>query len=279
MWPAAVTAYRELLGVVLRSCRERAGLSPTQMTKALGWYSSVKIAKFEAGAVKLPENELEDLIKLYEVGESDAEKLRYFGAKARQRPESGRVPTAPNTYRAFVAEAAEIKSYTESVIPTLAQTEDYAHALLATSLTTPPSEVGRAARERVEGQLPLTAPSPPTLHLITSEQALIRPVGGPSVHRAQLRHLSALAVLPNVTFQVIPLDRGEHSGLGTPFTTLRLEVPDFTTVYIEGLTGSTYFDDADDVDAYRLAFSRLAEVALDDSASARVLDRKIKEFG
>jgi Domain of unknown function (DUF5753)/Helix-turn-helix domain len=276
MGSVAVTAYRELLGVVLRSCRERAGMSPTGMTKALGWYSSVKIARIEAGAIRLPEEELEDLLKLYKVSVSDAEKLRVFGAKARQRPDA-RIQPVTNTYRAFVSEVAEIKSYTETVIPTLAQTEDYARTLLATSLTTPPSEVGREARERVETQQPLTSPNPPDLHIVTAEPALIRPVGGPFVHHAQLRHLRELAALPNVTFQVIPIDRGEHSGLGTPFTLLRLEVPEFTTVYVEGLTGSTYSDDADDVDAYRLAFSRLSEVALDDTASVRLLDRKIKE--
>ncbi|MBV9844900.1 MAG: helix-turn-helix domain-containing protein [Kutzneria sp.] len=271
-----MTAYRELLGVVLRSCRERAGMSPTQMTRTLGWYSSVKIAKIEAGTVKLPENELEDLLKLYEVADPEAAKLRYFGAKARNRPESGRMPTAVNTYRAFVSEAAEIKSYTEMVLPVLAQTEAYASALFATSLSTPPSEIGRLARERVACQLPLVSADPPSLHIVVGEPALLRPIGGPAVRRAQLEHLHELAGLSNVTFQVVPLDRGEHSGLGTPFTVLCLAIPEFTTVYTERLTGSAYSDAPEEVDAYQLAFRRISEVALNARDSVRVLDRVLE---
>ncbi|AHH93634.1 helix-turn-helix transcriptional regulator [Kutzneria viridogrisea] len=274
MGQAAVTAYRELLGVVLRSCRERAGLSPTQTTKTLGWYSGVKIAKIEAGAVKLPESELADLLRIYRVEERDAARLRVFGELARQRPDA-RAHSPVSTFRAFVTESAEIRCYTESVVPNLAQTEDYAYSLLATSLSTPPSEVGRTARERVAAQEVLSSPGAPRLHLVTAEPALLRPVGGPLVHRAQLTHLRGLADLPNVTFQVIPLDRGEHSGLGVPFTLIRLAVPEFSTVHVENLTGATYADSPAEVDAHGLAFRRLTEAALDAERSLALLDRLI----
>ncbi|HTI19677.1 MAG TPA: helix-turn-helix transcriptional regulator [Kutzneria sp.] len=276
MGSAAVAAYRELLGAVLRSCREKAGMSPTQATKQLNWYSSVKIARLEAGAIKVPESELERMLELYEVPGGEAEKIRFFGLKARERP--SRVMASESTLRAYVAEASEIKTYTDQLLPDLTQTVDYANALLATSLRTAPSDVGREARERVAAQQPLTDASPPDLHIVTGEPALLRPVGGQRVLRTQLEHLRDLIERPNVTFRVIPIDHGEHAGLGTAFTLLTLAVPAFTTVYTESLTAISYADSQDEVDAYQLAFRRLTEAALPAEDSAKLLDRRIDEL-
>ncbi|GAA3439692.1 helix-turn-helix domain-containing protein [Kutzneria kofuensis] len=276
MGSAAVAAYRELLGAVLRSCREKAGMSPTQATKLLNWYSSVKIARLEAGAIKVPESELERMLELYEVPDGEAEKIRFFGMKARERP--SRVTASESTFRAYVAESSVIKTYTDQLLPDLTQTVDYANALLSTSLRTAPSDVGREARERVEAQRPLTSATPPDLHIVTGEPALLRPVGGRLVLRMQLEHLRGLIERPNVTFRVIPIDRGEHAGLGTAFTLLTLAVPAFTTVYTESLTAVSYADSPDEVDAYQLAFRRLTEAALPEEDSAKLLDRRIDEL-
>ncbi|MFC0429502.1 helix-turn-helix transcriptional regulator [Kutzneria buriramensis] len=276
MGSAAVAAYRELLGAVLRSCREKAGMSPTQATKSLGWYSSVKIARLEAGAIKIPEDELERMLELFGVPAGEAEKIRFFGVKARERP--SRVTPSESTLRAFVAEASEVRTYADQLLPELTQTVDYAYALLSTSLRTAPSDVGREARERVEAQRPLTSVQPPDLHVVVGEPALLRPVGGRLVLRNQLEHLRALVDRPNVTFRVIPIDHGEHAALGMAFTLITLAVPAFTTVYTEGLTATSYADAPDEVDAYKLAFRRITEAALPEEDSAKLLDRRIDEL-
>lgn len=276
MGSAAVAAYRELLGAVLRSCRERAGMSPTQATKLLTWYSSVKIARLEAGAIKVPEEELERMLELYRVPAGEAEKIRFFGQKARERP--SRMMASESTFRAYVAEASEIRTYADQLLPDLTQTVDYANALLSTSLRTAPSDVGREARERVEAQRPLTSASPPDLHIVIGEPALLRPVGGRLVLRTQLEHLRGLIERPNVTFRVIPIDHGEHAALGLAFTLIAMAVPAFTTVYTEGLTAISYADAPDEVDAYRLAFRRLTDAALPVEDSAKLLDRRIDEL-
>ncbi len=276
MGSAAVAAYRELLGAVLRSCREKAGMSPTQATQALSWYSSVKIARLEAGAIKVPADELERMLALFQVPAGEAEKIRYFGEKARERP--SRVTASESAFRAYVAEASEISTYADQLLPDLTQTVDYANALLGTSLRTAPSDVGREARERVEAQRPLTSAAPPELHIVVGEPALLRPVGGRLVLRRQLEHLRTLVERPNVTFQVILIDHGEHAALGLPFTMITMAVPAFTTVYTEGLTAVSYADAPEDVDAYRLAFRRLTEAALPAEDSAKLLDRRIDEL-
>jgi len=276
MGSAAVAAYRELLGAVLRSCREKAGMSPTQATKLLNWYSSVKIARLEAGAIKVPEDELERMLALFQVPAGEAEKIRFFGEKARERP--SRVTASESAFRAYVAEASEISTYADQLLPDLTQTVDYANALLGTSLRTAPSDVGREARERVEAQRPLSSATPPELHIVVGEPALLRPVGGRLVLRRQLEHLRSLVERPNVTFRVIPIDHGEHAALGLSFTMITMAVPAFTTVYTEGLTAVSYADAPDEVDAYRLAFRRLTEAALPAEDSAKLLDRRIDEL-
>ncbi|QUQ69771.1 helix-turn-helix domain-containing protein [Kutzneria sp. CA-103260] len=276
MGSAAVAAYRELLGAVLRSCREKAGMSPTQATKLLSWYSSVKIARLEAGAIKVPADELERMLALFQVPAGEAEKIRFFGEKARERP--SRMTASESAFRAYVAEASEISTYADQLLPDLTQTVDYANALLGTSLRTAPSDVGRETRERVEAQRPLTAATPPELRIVVGEPALLRPVGGRVVLRMQLEHLRGLVERPNVTFQVILIDHGEHAALGLPFTMITMAVPAFTTVYTEGLTAVSYADAPDEVDAYRLAFRRLTEAALPAEDSAKLLDRRIDEL-
>ncbi|MFI9381112.1 helix-turn-helix domain-containing protein [Kutzneria sp. NPDC052558] len=276
MGSAAVAAYRELLGAVLRSCREKAGMSPTQATKLLNWYSSVKIARLEAGAIKVPADELERMLALFGVPAGEAEKIRFFGEKARERP--SRVTASESAFRAYVAEASEISTYADQLLPDLTQTVDYANALLGTSLRTAPSDVGREARERVEAQRPLTSANPPELRIVVGEPALLRPVGGRLVLRRQLEHLRSLIERPNVTFRVILIEHGEHAALGLPFTMITMAVPAFTTVYTEGLTAVSYADAPDEVDAYRLAFRRLAEAALPVEDSAKLLDRRIDEL-
>jgi hypothetical protein len=107
---------------------------------------------------------------------------------------------------------------------------------------------------------------------------LDRPVGGQAVFRAQLEHLRELSDLPNITLQVIPTHKGEHVALGTPFTLIHLDVPEFSVAYLEGLTDANYLDHPMETKVYRLAFDRLRVTALDDRDSVKLLDRRIKEI-
>jgi hypothetical protein len=278
MGTPAVTAYRVLLGLLLRNYRERSGLTPTELAKRLKWYGVGKASKVEAGAVRLAEHELDVLMEMYDVSGAEAEKVREFGAEARKRPQTGRVPAWKDTYEVFEAHASEIKSYSESVLPGALQTDDYARALLSMSLTIPPADVARHARERSQRQELLTADTPPAFWLVVSESLLYRPVGGPEVFRAQLVRLRELAELPHVTVQVLPQERGEHVALGSPFTIVHLALPPFTVAYLEGLTDANYLDREEEIKVYRLAFDRLRVTALDDRASAALLDRRIEEM-
>ncbi|SDC72725.1 helix-turn-helix domain-containing protein [Actinokineospora iranica] len=274
----ATTAYRVVLGIFLRSIRERVGLTPTEVAHGFGWYGVGKVSKIEAGTVRLGEEELDRLLTLYEVTGPEADKLREFGTEARKRTSPGRTPAWGETYKVLEAQAAEIKHYRETVLPGTVQTEDYARALLSMSLTTPPAEVGRTARERAKRQELLTSGNPPGFWLVVAEPVLLRPVGGTDVFRAQLLRLRELVELPHITFQVLPFGKGEHHAIGTPFTLLRLALPTLSVAYLEGLTDANYLDHPKAAEVYTLAFDKLRVTALDDRESANLLDQRINEL-
>ncbi|MEU0684208.1 helix-turn-helix domain-containing protein [Streptomyces albogriseolus] len=94
----------------------------------------------------------------------------------------------------------------------LLQTPEYARALL--SMRRPAysaEEVERFIAARVARRSVFDRD--PALGFILEEWTLRRPLGGREVLRAQLEHLLAVARLPTVELQVMPMDRQEHAGV------------------------------------------------------------------
>ncbi|MEU5587684.1 Scr1 family TA system antitoxin-like transcriptional regulator [Streptomyces chrestomyceticus] len=52
-----------------------------------------------------------------------------------------------------------------------------------------------------------------TMWPVVTEDVLLQQVGGPTVVRAQLEHLPAMAEEPNVTVQASPFSPGAHAGM------------------------------------------------------------------
>src|SRR5258708_26964908 len=83
-------------------------------------------------------------------------------------------------------------------------------------------------------QAVLTRAMPVHLWVVLDEAALRRPVGGPDVMRGQLEHLIEVSARPNVTLQIIPLERGGHAAAGGPFSIPRFRERDLPHVaYLE----------------------------------------------
>jgi Domain of unknown function (DUF5753) len=90
---------------------------------------------------------------------------------------------------------------------------------------------------RLKRQDLLTSPEPPRVWSVIDEAALRRPVGGRSVMRGRLRHLTQIAELPRVTIQVVPFGSGAHAAASSSFSILRFAEPELPdVVYIELLT-------------------------------------------
>lgn len=175
---------------------------------------------------------------------------------------------------ASIQEAAvAIRTFEIQYVPGLLQTPAYARAVVERGLPTAPSrEVERRVELRVRRSALLRRTAPPQLWAILDESVLLRVLESREVMREQLAHLVAMAALPHVTVQIVPLDVTNASSPAIPVTYLRfggLDLPDI--VYLEHIRSATFLEDRDETEEYRVTLDRLADEALDPRASLAML--------
>ena len=173
------------------------------------------------------------------------------------------------TYVGLEAEAISISDYHSHLIAGLLQVESYAREIF--KVAEPPLDaaiIEQRVEARIRRQVLLTQDSGPLFHAILDEGALRRPVGGANVMQAQMQRIIEVASLPKVTFQVIPLGIGAHPGMDSNFAILGFEESTVNdVVYVEGLIGNLYLENAAELERYKRIFTRLGSIALshDDS--------------
>jgi transcriptional regulator with XRE-family HTH domain len=258
------------LGAAIRRHREAAGMTQEYLAGLVN-YSSGWLANVETGhlcpqrqsvvelekVLGLPEKVLLDIFELvkYEEPHPVISFERYTDAESR---------------------AAVIRQYHALVVPGLLQTPDYARALIAAGRPSArPETVESLVAARLERQDILARDDPPTLWLVIDETALLRPVGGPEVHRAQLDVLWEAARRPGVTVQVIPLATGAHAGLTGAFTILSFtDEPDLA--YTEDHERGHFHERPELVHGWFAAYQAL-HLVTETAATSLELIRRIRE--
>jgi transcriptional regulator with XRE-family HTH domain len=268
-----------LLGSQLRRLREAAGITPERASHELR-ASRSKISRLETGKVKFKVRDVEDLLSLYGVTDEQqrAEALtlaRQSNAPDWWRKYSDILPGWFETYLGLESAASTIRSFEIQFVPALFQTADYARAVTRLGhKAAPAGEIEDRVALRLKRQDLLSRPEPPVVWSVIDEAVLLRPVGGPAVMRAQLRHLVEAAKMPHVTFQVVPFGLGAHAGAGGSVTVLRFAeqaLPD--VVYIEQLTSAIYLEQRPDVEHYLEVMDQLSGDALAPAATIRFLEQ------
>jgi transcriptional regulator with XRE-family HTH domain len=277
--PVGATVLRMLLGAQLRRFREAAGLTAERAGFEIR-ASRSKISRMETGRAGFKTRDVSGLLTLYGVID-ERERARLLALAAQSSgPDwwveySDILPGWFESYLGLESAAAIIRSFEIQFVPGLFQTEEYARAVIQLGgRPTPAAEVERLVNLRVKRQELLARVDPPRIWSVLDEGVLRRPVGGPAVLRAQLRHLSEVANMPHVTLQVVPFDRGGHAGAGEAFTVLRFteqDLPD--VVYIEQLAGAVYLDRRWDVEPYLDLMDRLSSEALSPAATMRFIEQ------
>jgi hypothetical protein len=262
------------LGETLRTLRKRAGREPRAVEQELRWYSG-KVSRVEAGTRVPVAAEIDRLAQLYELSDDERGTLHLMADAARKRESSARVADFAQTYVTLERGATEIKYYDSELIHALAQTEDYARAVLETSAA---GQVDERLIDRVARRSILIGDRAPSFSMLLGEASLHRMVGGASVLRGQLSHLLELARLPNVSIRILPFAAGAHRAMGVGFTFVRLGTPNIARVYIEGLTDATYIHETDETSEYEHGFEQLWARAADDDESATILRRRIEQL-
>ena len=274
---------RILLGSQLRRLREAKGITREDAGYTIR-ASESKISRMELGRVSFKERDVTDLLSLYGVeDETERSALLSLVREANQagwwHSFSDAMPNWFQTYVGLEEASALIRLYEVQFVPGLLQTEDYMRSLM--TLNRPNldrGEVDRRINVRMHRQKLIEDAEGPRLWAIVDEAALRRPVGGPTVMRAQIQRLIEAADMPNVILQVMPFRFGGHAAESGAFTILRFpeqDLPD--VVYLEQLTSALYLDKRDDVDQYLQVMERLSVDSQTPGHSVELLSELLKE--
>jgi transcriptional regulator with XRE-family HTH domain len=274
------TVRRRRLGAELRRYREAAGLTIDAVAERMDCSAS-KISRLETGQTGASPRDVRDMLVLYHVGQAELEDLMDVARETRQRGwwrPYGSILTG--AYVAFEAAASAIRSYEAQCVPGLLQTEEYVRCqVTAARPDLPAEELANRVRVRLDRQSLLTQDDPLQFWCIVDEAALVRPIGGPDVMRAQLESLVQSAELPHVKLQVLPFDAGAHAGMDGSFLMLHFpDEQDPDTVYVVMATGGVFQEKTDELRRYETVFSSLQEVALPPDESVAFVARKAKEL-
>jgi transcriptional regulator with XRE-family HTH domain len=272
-----------LLGAQLRRLREAADVTPEQAGYQIR-ASRSKISRMETGQVGFKTRDITDLLALYGVTDEQVHSRFLQLARQASQPDwwakyGDILPDWFENYLGLESASSTIRTFEIQFVHGLFQTEDYARAVTRLGhQAAPAAEIESRVGLRVKRQDLLTRANPPRIWSVMDEAVLRRPVGGPAVMRAQLRHLIEAATMPQVTVQVVPFARGGHAGASGSFTVLRFQEQDLPDlVYIEQLTGAVYLEQRSDVEHYLEVMDQLSGEALTPAATTRFIEQVAKE--
>jgi transcriptional regulator with XRE-family HTH domain len=218
--PADPTGNRRRLRDALRQARREAAISQRQVARRLEW-SPAKIARIEAGTVGLSVTDLKALAELYGISDQgliDTLVAAARGSKGRMRWMEYRefISSQRFSYLQWESTASRLQVYHWAIIPDLAQTREYAAAMLSCLV---PHDHIRPLVKLLEERQHQVGERNTQLDIIVDEAAVRRCVGGPAVMRHQLLRLREMSEQPQTTLTLVPFTTHAYAGLG-PFTRL-----------------------------------------------------------
>ncbi|MGP3970880.1 helix-turn-helix domain-containing protein [Streptomyces sp. 6N223] len=273
-----------VLGRRLQVLRERAGVSFEEAARALD-VTHATVRRMEKAQVGLKVPYVEKLLRVY--GVTDPGEIDGFLTLAREANRPGwwhrYRDVLPDWFSAFVsleAEADQIRAYEPHYVPGLLQTEAYAATVLRAGMPhAPAGEIERLVSLRLARQELLTRDNPPLLWVVVDETVLRRPIGRPNVMRAQVSKLIDSGTAPHVRLQIMPFSAGPHSAMYGPFHLFRFPLPELPDVACaESLVGAAYFDQREEVSAFREALDRMCAQAAPLNRTEAILSGIRKEI-
>ncbi|MFB4297446.1 helix-turn-helix domain-containing protein [Actinomadura sp. NTSP31] len=266
------------LGQRLRAIREDRGLTLQKAARLLNRTPS-SLSKLETGKRGIRRPALEHMLDRYEIVDLDERQVLYdlardSGKKGWWLRYEGKISASMLDYISIEAEAVSSRTFQLHLIPGLLQTEDYARAVIGSTISMgDPHDVEGLTELRMRRQQILYRDAPLRFWAILGEAALYQQFGGAEVMRGQLRRLVDVAALPNVTLQVLPFAAGAHPGHNGSFTTLATE--DLSVVLVENQTAGWYLEDLADIRYHDMVFDHLRAAALAPSDSIAMIQRLV----
>ena len=278
------TARQRRLANELRRLRRRARLTGKDVSTRFGW-SEAKLSRIENGLARVKSEDLDGFLDLYEVSGPRRAELVALAQESREAGplEALEVPEPHLRVMQTESDAEAMWVWEPQVIPGLLQTEDYTRAVLQLWLAVfarPAAEMERRVETGRVRQNVLSRDPPLELSFVIDESVLLRRIASPPVMRAQLAHLAEISERPHMEVRVLPLSGKQVVGTGA-FNYFRFPrihgVPLPDTVAFEHLQGTSFIDDEQDVNIYRIVFTALRENSLSPAASRDTLARVARE--
>ncbi|TDC09302.1 XRE family transcriptional regulator [Streptomyces sp. 8K308] len=181
-------------------------------------------------------------------------------------------------YLELEVKASAMYKYMSQTMPGILQIGDYTRAITRAGLPRADEErveefvVARLSRQRLIEQK-----AAPLLWTVLDEAVLRRPIGGRRVMAAQLEHAIEAAQRPNVVFQVLPFEAGEHGSLGGSLTLLTVS-DNPSVAYRENSHTGELDESRAAVDECSLRYDLIRAQALSPKASLAFMEKVWEEY-
>lgn len=261
---------REEVGRRLRAARIKAGISPDEAAAHLEM-SRPNLNRIENAKLGVNVHLVRTMMDLYDFRDDQLLDMVRDSRKPGWWKPFG---ISDHEFVALEHGASREWDFQDRVVPGLLQTADYARAVFESGGVTRPEEwITDRLNVRLRRQDRLTDEEDPIeLTAVVDEHALRKPVGGPSVMQAQLRHLALVSELPTVALHVLPTSVVSNEGLYGNFVVLDFPYCGQPSVaYVSHALGETRSADPDVLKPARIRFEHLMSLALNpDQSVARI---------
>jgi Domain of unknown function (DUF5753)/Helix-turn-helix domain len=272
------TIRKRALARKLVEHRQRVGLTTTDVQRRLGW-SATKLNWIEkARWTESVTDSVTDLCELYGITGPERDALITLARQGRQRGWWTRYNDVfgREELPGWEVGAARIQTFETAFIPGLLQVPAYIELVTRAAGIEDPAEIQRHIDARIRRQHILTRdPNPCHLHAIIDENALAR-IADPAIRGPQLTHLSEAAARPNIIVQILPLSAGVYPVTSEPFLHLTFRDGERDIIYIETAIDNRMLEEDDEIERYKLKFSRLQAAALTTGQTRTFLQQQAR---
>jgi transcriptional regulator with XRE-family HTH domain len=262
---------RRRLAAELRRLRIGTDKTAEDVAEVLGW-SKAKVSRYELAQGGLKPDDVAKLLEFYGIQASQREQLLALAEEGTHKgwwePYNDVLTEGHLDYIALEAEATSILEWQINVVPGLLQTEQYARNILSAYqevATISPRAVERRVQTRLIRQQLLTGDEPLKYVALLDESVLYRRRGDQSVMQIQLQRLADASQQPNVTIQILPLQR-DHGLAVDSFSIFQFgkahETMLHDVVSLEHISNELHVEGDTDTHQFRLAFNHLTEESL-----------------
>lgn len=173
----------------------------------------------------------------------------------------------------FETQATKIQNWDMRCLPGLAQTADYARAVIRAGRPDDPDDIiERDVVARMQRQEIFDRDHPPSAWFIIDESALRKVYGSKSVMAVQLDKLLEKSSQPGIVIQIVPIEAADCAGVAGPMTIF--DIPDSPQVaYTEGCKVGRIIEAPGEVAKLVTIFDHLRATALSQRESSRLLAR------